>query len=598
MSESLSQRIAHRLLPRVKTPAQYIGGEVNQPAKVREDAELRVALAFPDTYAVGMSNVGLAILYEAVNRLDGVVAERVFCPWPDAAEVMRQEGIGLFSWDSHRLVADFDILGVSLQHELAYSNILYLLDLAGLPFRSAHRDERHPLVVGGGPLADCCEPVAEFFDVILPGDGEEIFPLFIEYYRRLRRQKTPRREMLVKLARHFDCVYVPDFYEVNYFTDGRLQRCEPTVEGIPRIVKRSQVKNLDEAAFPTSPLVAHTECIHDRIAIEVMRGCPQRCVFCHAGHTRGKVRIRSVERILEIAQKSYQATGHDTISLLSLSTSDYPHLRELTQRLYAIFAEEHVGISLPSLRVDKQLKEVPASVADVRREGLTLAVEAARDPLRRAIGKKLTDEDLLATMRQAYQAGWRKVKLYFIVGFPGETPEDIEGIVDLSARISALRREVAGGPATVNVTISWLVPKPHTPLAWAPQQGREYFQQVRRRLLDAKYQLRGVSIKLKFHNIERSLLEAVFARGDRCLSSVLEEAYRLGARFDAWDECFRPELYEQAMAKYGLEESFYAHRERDTQELLPWTHLCGENLTGLITRWQQFKEFTGFPGKI
>ncbi len=590
MNENLTNTISYSLLPGVKSPAQYIGGEVNQIRKEYRPGDVTVGLVFPDTYAIGMSHLGLSILYTILNRMDYVVAERVFCPWIDAGQAMREQRIPLFSWESRRPVRDFDILGITLQHELAYSNVLYLLDLAGITFRAEQRSENEPLVIAGGPLADCCEPVADFFDLVIIGDGEESLPAVVTAFGQLRKQKCSRRELLLELARQFPFVYVPRFYHCEYDSDGYLTACEAAERGVPACVHRAQVADLDNAVFPTAPIVPHIETTHDRIAIEIMRGCLHRCAFCHAGHTRGAVRCRSVDRIVELAWQSYLNTGHDTVSLLSLSTSDYPKLGELVGKLYQKFEGRRVGISLPSLRVDSQLHDVPGQVADVRREGLTVAVETAADRIRKAIGKSVTDVDLLATMTNAYEAGWHKVKLYFMVGFPGETPDDVMAIVDLAGRISRLRREIAGQPATVNAAVSWLVPKPHTPFAWIAQEKIEYFQDAKRRLIDAKKQLRGVSLNLKFHHMERSILEAVFARGDRRLSHVIEAAYRAGARFDAWDECFSHHRYEEAFKQCDLDPAFYAHRQRSENELQPWYHLAGDNHDQLYRRFQRIMQ--------
>ncbi|MCF7958638.1 MAG: TIGR03960 family B12-binding radical SAM protein [Phycisphaerae bacterium] len=583
----LHRKIRDEFLPVVTSPGQYIGGEFNQVRKDVSDDGVTVALGFPDTYAIGMSHLGLAILYTAVNQMEDVVAERVYCPWLDAGEVMRDKNITLFSWESRTPIREFDILGITLQHELAYTNVLYMLDLAGITFRADQRHEDEPLVIGGGPVADSCEPVADFFDLVVLGDGEDALPAVIEAYRVLKKNKATRREMLIQLARQFPFVYVPQFYQCDYNDDGTLAYFEPTIEGLSRCIQRAQVMDLDNATFPTAPLLANTESTHDRIAIEVMRGCPQRCAFCHAGHTRGKLRSRSINKIVELAWQSYLNTGHDTVSLLSLSTSDYPDLAELVKRLYHQFENCRVGISLPSLRVDKQLRDVPGQVSGTRREGLTLAVEAASGRMRRAIGKKVTDEDLIATMRTAYEAGWQKVKLYYMVGFPGETQEDIMGILHLTETISRLRREVASQPATVNAAVSWLVPKPHTPFGWIPQQSPDYFLEAKRELIHAKRQLKGVSINLKFHHTDGSMLEAVFARGDRRLSKVLETAYRMGAKFDSWHECFDFNRYMEAFKTNGIDPAFYASRQRGEQEILPWDHLDGGNKEHLYHRYMR-----------
>ncbi len=583
----LNRKITEELFPVVTSPGQYIGGEFNQIRKDVSDDGVTVALGFPDTYAIGMSHLGLSILYTAVNQMDDVVAERVYCPWTDAGEVMQAKGIPLFSWESRRPIRQFDILGITLQHELAFTNVLYMLDLAGITFRADQRNEDEPLVIAGGPIADSCEPVADFFDLVVLGDGEDALPAVIEAYRELRKNKATRREMLIELARQFPFVYVPQLYQCDYNDDGTIASFEPTVGGIPRCVERAVVMDMDNAVFPTAPLVANTEATHDRIAIEVMRGCPQRCAFCHAAHTRGKLRYRSVEKIKEIAWQSYLNTGHDTVSLLSLSTSDYPQLGELVRELYGQFENCRVGISLPSLRVDKQLRDVPSQVTGTRREGLTLAVEAASGRMRRAIGKKVTDEDLMATMMTAYKAGWQKVKLYYMVGFPGETPDDIMGILNLTESISRLRREINNQPATVNAAVSWLVPKPHTPFAWMPQQTPDYFLEAKRELIHAKRGLKGVSINLKFHHTDGSMLEAVFARGDRRLSKVLETAYQLGAKFDSWSECFQMDRYTEAFKANNIDPEFYTTRQRPETEILPWDHLAGQNKEHLYRRYMR-----------
>jgi len=593
MTDSLARKISARFLPYVHNPAQYIGGEINQIKKTSHPDDTRVALAFPDTYAIGSSHLGLAILYTALNRMDKVVAERVFCPWTDATDIMRRFSIPLFSWESRRPVREFDILGISLQHELSLSNVLYLLDLAGITFRAEERHEAEPLVIGGGPLADSCEPVADFFDLVILGDGEESLPAVINAYRRLRREKANRREILLHLAEEFAFVYVPRFYHCSYSSDGRLIACEPVEPAAAPRIQRAIVQDLDSAIFPAAGIVPYTDTPHDRISIEIMRGCPQRCAFCHAGHTKGPVRYRSIEKILEIARQSYCATGYDTISLLSLSTGDYPQLMPLLQQLYREFAGRHVGISLPSLRVDKQLQEVPSQISDVRREGLTVAVETASGRIRQAIGKHITDADLLASMQSAFAAGWRKVKLYFMLGFPGETEDDIIAIYDLARRISDLRGEIAAGPAAVNVAISWLVPKPHTPLQWLGQRSLEYFQQAKNLLIDKVKFSSKMPLTLKFHHMERSMLEGVLARGDRRLSQVIEIAYAHGARFDCWNECFDYNRYLEAFKFCKIDPDFYARRERLADEVLPWDHLAADNRDHLWQRYQRIMQMLG-----
>ncbi len=586
----LFSTISQRLLPRIQGPAQYAGGEVNQIRKDPGSVDISVVLAYPDAYTIGMSHLGLAILYTALNQMEGVVAERTYAPWLDVRSVMRSEGIPLYSWESRRPVREFDVLGITLQHELIYSNVLYLLDLAGISFRAADRQEDEPLVIGGGPMSDCCEPVADFFDLVILGDGEESLPMVVQAIRVLKKTAARRHDILLELARRFEFVYVPQFYEVSYCPDGTLAEVKPNVEGVPACVQRAAVADMDGAVFPTAPIIPYAETPHDRIAIEIMRGCPQRCAFCHAGHTRGKLRFRSLEKIVELAWESYLNTGHDTISLLSLSSSDYPRLAQLVQALYGRFEGCHMGISLPSLRVDRQLRDIPEQITGTRREGLTIAVEAATDILRKAIGKRVTDHDLMATVRNAFEVGWKRVKLYFMAGFPYEISEDIDGIVELAGQISRLGKEVRGTPAAVHAAVSWLVPKPHTPFGWMAMQPFDYFMATRRRLIDQVKSMRKVSIKLKFHYMERSILEGVLARGDRRLSGVIEKAYRNGAHFDSWDETFQYDRYLKAFQECGIDPAFYAHRERGETEVLPWDHLAGDNRVSLYQRHLKIRD--------
>lgn len=574
----LRELVSRELLPYVETPGQYIGGEFNQLPRPGDwqRADVRVVVAFPDTYAIGMSHLGCQIIYWLCNHVPGVVAERVFCPWIDAEAILRRKGIPLFTWDTRQRASEADIFAVSLQYEMAYTNILTLLDLANIPLRSADRDDRHPLVIAGGPQADSPEPMAEFLDLIVLGDGEDSMAALLAAYREYRAGGVGRRDMIRLLAARFDWAYAPGLYDVSYQADGTLRACTPRYPDLPAQVKRCRTRNLEEAPFPVRPLVPNVKVIHDRISIEIMRGCPQRCRFCHAGYTKRPISRRSVDNILRIAEESYRATGNEEIGLLSLSTADYPYLPELAQRINSQFAARNVGISVPSMRVDKMLAHIPWLVKEVRRSGLTIAVEAASDDMRAAIRKVVTDGNLLDGVRQAYAAGWKSVKLYFMAGFPGERPEDIDGIFDISRRVSEARREFSGHPAQVNASVGWLVPKPHTPLQWAAQPRAEYFHQVRRRLRALAAQ-RRTAVKIKMHNVERSVLECVFARGDRRLGPAIENAWRAGARFDGWDETFDSTIWDRAFAATGINPDWYAHRERGYDEVLPWAHLAGGN---------------------
>ncbi|MEK7710722.1 MAG: TIGR03960 family B12-binding radical SAM protein [Planctomycetota bacterium] len=593
---SLSETVRNELLPYVSQPGQYIGREVNQLVRDGdwERADVRVAIAFPDAYTIGMSHLGCQIIYWLVNHTPGCCAERVFCPWLDAEARMRQRRIPLFTWDTRQPVSSADILAISLQYEMAFSSVLQVLDLAGIPLRAADRDDSHPLVIAGGPQADNPEPVAAFLDLVVLGDGEASMAAILDAYKEMKAGGVPRRDMILHLARRFPWIYAPSLYDVRHNADGTVRSVTPTDPLIPRTIERCQTVNFNEAPFPLRPIVPYVEVVHDRFAIEIMRGCPQRCRFCHAGYTKRPLRLRSVDKILEMAEQMYWATGQEELGLLSLSTADYPDLRELAERVNERFNPRNVNISVPSLRVDKMLQNIPWLVNSVRKSGLTMAVEAANDDMRAAIRKHVTDGDLLDGVKAAYNAGWRGIKLYFMCGFPGERPDDIDGIVHLARKVSDARRELGKAPAQVNASVGWLVPKPYTPFQWAAQPRAEYFHDARRRMASLLYgeprtsvrathqsrDRKGAGkprgpIKLKTHNVERSILEGVFARGDRRLANAVEHAYRSGARFDGWDECFKSHLWNDAFHATGVDPAFYAHRERPVTEVFPWTHLHG-----------------------
>lgn len=588
---NLRNIVSSELLPFVNRPGQYIGGERNQLPREGDwqQADVKVAVAFPDTYTIGMSHLGCQIIYWLTNHTPGCCAERVYCPWTDAEAVMRAKKIPLFTWDTRQPVRSADILAISLQYEMAFTCVLQILDLSGIPFHAADRDDSHPLVIAGGPQADNPEPMADFIDLVVIGDGEASMAAILDAYKEYKSSGVPRRDMIRLMARRFPWIYAPSLYDVSYNIDGTVRAVRPTDPLIPATIERCQTDDFNDAPFPLKPIVPFVEVVHDRFAIEIMRGCPQRCRFCHAGYTKRPLRVRSVDQILDMAEEMYRATGMDEFGLLSLSTADYPDLRELATRANEKFASRHVNISVPSLRVDKMLQNIPWMVNSVRKSGLTMAVEAANDDMRAAIRKHVTDGNLLDGVKQAYAAGWRGIKLYFMCGFPGERPEDIDGIIALSRKVSEARRELGKPPANVNASVGWLVPKPYTPFQWAAQPRAEYFHEVRRRMAAAlnmkqgtearrhvgtKQRLKG-PIKIKTHNVERSILEGVFARGDRKLAPVVERAYNLGARFDGWDECFKRELWDRAFHDCGIDPDFYAHRERPSTEVFPWTHLHG-----------------------
>ncbi len=556
------------LLPRVSTPGQYIGSEWNVVVKDHGEVAVRFAFCFPDTYRIGMSHLGLQILYHVINSQEDMLCERAFLPEPDMQALLRAEGVPLFSLETTTPLARFDVLGFSLQNETAYTNVLAMLELAGLPLHSAERTEEHPLVIAGGPCCYNPEPMTPYFDLFLVGDGEEELPRLL---RRLDEVKDlPRREQLRALAEASSAVYVPSFYQPRYDGNGAFRALEPTEPGARLPIEAAVVADLDQAPYPTAPVVPYVQVVHDRMVVEIMRGCPHRCRFCQASVVKAPLRLRSPATLVTLAEAIYHTTGYNELSLLSLSTGDYPKLSELVAALAARFDQRRVNIALPSLRVDESLRNLPPALASVRKSGLTLAPETASDDLRCVLGKRITNEDLLAAVRSAYQAGWNLIKLYFMVGLPGETEEDVRGIAELTRAISDARRDVTGGAARVNLTVAPFVPKAHSAFQWEPMRDLSYFRQAEAIL---QRLLRRGRLRLKFHRPERALLEAAFARGDRRLAPVVEEAYRRGCLMDAWREHFDFARWTDAFKAVGLDPATYALEARPLDGPLPWGHI-------------------------
>ena len=582
----VKDKVENEFLPFVRKPARYIGGEINQIQKNLNEIEIKVALCFPDTYEIGMSNTGVSIVYDVINSLEWACAERVFTPWVDAEEVMREKEVPLYTLESMAAVKCFDVFAFSVTTELCHTNILLSLDLAGVPLHSSERGEESPIVIGGGQISNCCEPIAEFIDVFMLGEGEEAIVELLEVLREHKQKGSSREETLLDIAKSFDWAYVPRFYELEY--DGEeIVGLKPLVEGLRTRFENAVVHDLDGAAFPDKPIVPFAEAIHERISIEVMRGCPGRCRCCQASFCRRPIRYRSVKKIVEIAKKNYEATAFDTVSLLSLSTADYPWLDELIDELNEFFAPKKVGISLPSLRVDKQLELVPKMATSVRKGGLTIAVEAASEKLRRMINKGVTNENLFKAVEAAYKVGFQRVKLYFMAGFPGETEDDIRQIVDLAYEVARLRRNVSNRNAQVSAAVSWLIPKPHTPMGWFGQCSREYFERAKEIIIERKKELGIRCVNFKFHELERSVLEAVVGRGDRRISRVIEDAYVAGARFDLWNETFDYELWKRSFEKFGYDVEVLAQKSYREDEVLPWDHLGGPEKDYLLKHYHK-----------
>ncbi|NUQ65174.1 MAG: TIGR03960 family B12-binding radical SAM protein [Pirellulales bacterium] len=571
LNQTLKDLITRQVLPRVKTPGQYVGGELNSVVKDHLQASGRLCLAFPDTYAIGMSNHGMQVLYHAMNRRPDWACERVFAPWPDMEEALRRHGLPLYSLETFTPLDRFDLLGFTLQYDLCCANVLTILDLGGIPLRSVDRSVSHPLVIAGGPCAQNPEPMAPFIDLFVIGDGEETLPRVCDAWLRLKSSGGPRAELLAEMGRMLAHVYVPQCYQPRYDAEGRARSPLPAVSGLPELVRPAIVEDLDGTPLPTSPVVPNVEAVHDRIAMEIMRGCPWRCRFCQATAIKRPLRLRRVDTLVEAALESYRNTGYNEISLLSLSTSDYPYFDELLPRMQEALRPLDVAISVPSLRVNEQLRTLGQSLETQRHSGMTLAPEVALDDMREQIGKRIRNDDLFEGCKTAFENGFNRVKLYFMCGLPGERTADLDGIVDMAEHISRIGKQVAGKLATVVANVSNFVPKSHSPYQWNAMQRADYFREAHRHLWRRR-QLRTVDIKC--HDVETSILEGVFSRGDRRVADAVELAWRRGARFDSWHDQCRPERWHEAIRDVGLDLEPMLHRPYPLDASLPWDHIA------------------------
>jgi radical SAM family uncharacterized protein len=561
-----------RLLPRVTTPAQYIGGELNSVVKDHRAVRGRMCLTFPDTYSLGSSHHGLQVLYSLMNDDPQWACERAFTPWLDFEAELRRHNLPLCSLETFTPLKEFDLLGFSLQYEVCYTNILTMLDLGGIPLHSKDRTLDHPLVIAGGPGAQNPEILAPFIDLFVIGDGEESLPWVMERWMELKeRGGLSRVDMIAAIAGDTTWAYAPMFYAPEYHADGTLAAMNRTRADVPREITACTItQDFDAIPLPKRPIVSYIQTPHDRIAIEIMRGCPWQCRFCQSTVIKRPLRVRSVETIVQSALESYRNTGYDEISLLSLSTSDYPYFEELVTRMYEVFGPLGVNVSLPSLRINNQLRSLPKLMAGSRKSGLTLAPEVARDDMREQIRKKIKNDDLYEGCREAFKNGWQRVKLYFMCGLPGERKVDLDGIVDMAETIARISREATGRYKEVTASVSNFVPKPHTPYQWNGMQTREYLRWAGQYL---RNRVRLKAVQVKQHDVECSLLEGILTRGDRRVAPALEEAWRRGARLDGWRECFQPKLWWQTFADLGIEVPFYSQRTRPLNEVLPWDHV-------------------------
>lgn len=561
-----------RILPKIQKPARYTGGEINCYHKDLKN-KIRYAICFPDTYEVGMSHLGLKIIYELLNSMENVFCERAFAPWPDMEQEMRDASILLYALETKDNLSEFDFIGFTLQYELSYTNVLNMLDLANIPLRSAERGDKHPIIMGGGPCAVNAEPVADFFDLLVIGEAEEVLPQIINIYSEIKKSGGDKNTFLENAVK-LDGVYVPSFYDVTYKESGIIESVTPNREGAPIKIKKTVVKDIDNMFCPERLLVPLTEVVHDRIMLEIFRGCIRGCRFCQAGMIYRPVREKSAEKLLEVVKKLYESTGYEEISLTSLSTSDYTQLEEFIKQLLPWAVENKINISLPSLRIDNFPKELLDMTDAVRKSGLTFAPEAGTARLRDAINKNITEDDILGACEMAFKSGRTSVKLYFMIGLPTETKEDILGIATLSQRIVDsfyhLAQRPRGKSVQVSVSLSTFVPKPFTPFQWEAQDSIETILEKQKYLRE---NIRTKKISLSWHDSQTSMLEAAFARGDRRLSNVIEHAWKSGCKFDSWSEYFKFDNWLAAFEKENLSPEFYANRKRDFDEVLPWDHI-------------------------
>lgn len=581
------------ILLQIDKAARYIGGEVNSVMKDKEKVDIRFCMAFPDVYEIGMSNLGMMILYDMFNKREDVWCERLFSPWTDLDKVMRENKIPLFALESQDPVKEFDFLGITLGYEMCYTNVLQLLDLSGIPLKTEERGEEDPLVIGGGACAYNPEPLAPFFDMFYIGEGETSYDSLFDAYKENKAEGGSREDFLLKAAK-IPGIYVPAFYDVTYKEDGTIASFAPNRPGVPAVVEKQLVldmeKDYDRLEAPVVPFIKATQ---DRVTLEIQRGCIRGCRFCQAGMICRPTRERNVETLKESARVMLEKTGHEEISLSSLSSSDYSELKELVNYLIEETGPKAVNISLPSLRIDAFALDVMSKVQDVKKSSLTFAPEAGSQRLRNVINKGLTEEDILHGAGQAFEGGWNRVKLYFMLGLPTETEEDMKGIAHLAEKIAEryyeIPKEQRNGKVQISVSTSFFVPKPFTPFQWAPMfREEDFIEKAKIVKEEIRAQLNQKSIRYHWHEPDVTVLEGFLARGDRRCAQVILKAYEKGALYDAWSENFRYDLWKEAFAETGVDIEFYTLRERNTEEILPWDFIdAGVSRKFLIREWER-----------